>query len=158
MGPEPRRGTCWPGPAGAGSGTARPPVPRVALLALLAVLAACAGPGQREAPSLKIEGLRFENRAQTAVQSIRLFVPASNNFVSCGRIDAGASCASAFPGVAWAGGPVQVTWVQNGQEWDTGALEPQPDEAVWSAGVAEVRVVVLAPGSAGVVFVPAGDP
>lgn len=126
----------------------------ICLAALVAPwLAACATSGGPASAPLRIDGLTFENRSRTAVASIRLIVSADGRFVSCGHIAPGGVCASGFPDVAWEGHPLQVDWVQAGQPWSTGEVTVTPDTAVRNAGVAAVRVVVLAPGSAGVVLV-----
>jgi hypothetical protein len=106
---------------------------------------------------IPIDGLLFENRSSTAVVNIRLFVPSSGNFVSCGHISPGATCASSFPNVDYAGEAVEVSWFQGGQEWSTGQLTLTVDEVIQSAGAGRVRVVVLAPGSAGALLVSSGN-
>ncbi len=133
--------------------------PRAATLLLIFLpviaLTACTSRGEMRPAGvvLRIDGLLFENRSRSPVSSIRLFVPGTDRFVSCGRIAPGAVCASRFPGVGYNGAPVQVTWVQEGNEWSTGAVSLSADPQVAAAGRAEVRVVVLAPGSAGAVLV-----
>ena len=123
--------------------------------ALSALIGACALPGGPDEPApLLIRGLEFENRSRSAVQSIQLLVPATGNFVSCGRIAPEARCAARFPEVAYAGNPIEVKWVQGGAEWSTGATPLNISSEARAAGAGEVRVVVIAPGSAGVVLVP----
>lgn len=129
------------------------------LLALGSLLAACAGSSATTPPTLRVEGLSFENRSGSPISQIRLEVPATGGFVSCGHIAPGNVCSSRFPGVTYGGEPVRVSWVQGGQPWSTGELRLSPGKAVRDAGAGVVRVLVLAPGSAGVQLfpVPAGD-
>jgi hypothetical protein len=117
------------------------------------VLSGCAALPAGPGPALQIDGLDFENRSASPINSIRLLVPATGNFVSCGYISPGASCASGFPGVAYRAEPVEISWTQGGQEWTTGEITLQADEQVARSGAAQVMVVVLAPGSAGAVLV-----
>ncbi len=121
---------------------------------LSGVLSACAsGGGKSSSRLVRIDGLRFENRSRTPVSDIQLLLPATGEFVSCGHIAPGATCASRFPAVAYDGSPLQITWTQSGSAWSTGEVRLTPDAIIRAAGVAEVRVVVLAPGSAGAVLV-----
>lgn len=123
-------------------------------LALAAVLlASCAATPGGSGPPLLIDALNFENRSSSPIDRIRLLVPATGNFVSCGYIAPGASCASGFPDVVYRGEPVEISWAQGGQDWATGEITLEPDEQVRRAGAAKVMVIVLAPGSAGAVLV-----
>ena len=108
--------------------------------------------------ALRIDGLRFENRSRTPVESVRLIVPATGNFVSCGRIAPGASCAALFPGVAYSGHPIEIQWVQGGTDWRTGEIPLEIDPLAREAGSGEVRVLIVAPGSSGALLVPSGQP
>ena len=103
-----------------------------------------------------IDALTFENRSASPVSGITLQVPATGGFVSCGLIAPGARCASGFPGVSYAGEPVEIRWNQGGAEWSTGLVRLQVDSEVRSRGRGEVRVVVVAPGSAGALLLPGG--
>ena len=128
-----------------------------ALLASFPAIALCAcatfGSGS-DADLLQIQGLEFENRSGSPVTSIQLLVPATGNFVSCGRIEPGARCATRFPEVAYTGNPIEVKWFQGGAEWSTGAMSLNISNEARATGAGEVRVVVIAPGSAGVLLVP----
>lgn len=126
-----------------------------ALLLLGAGACSTTSAPQADEDQLLIDGLKFENQSRSAISAIRLLVTATGEFVSCGHIPPGGSCASGFPGRVLRGNPVEVSWSQSGQIWSTGALRVNVSEAVRAAGVAEVRVVVIAPGSAGIVLVPA---
>lgn len=124
------------------------------LLASIALAGCSAGDAVRADRQLRIEGLAFENRSSSPLTSIRLLVPATGNFVACGRIDPGARCTVAFPEVAYAGYPVVVRWTQGGADWSGGAVTPQIAADAWETGVGTVRVIVTAPGSAGVLVLP----
>lgn len=102
---------------------------------------------------MAIDGLTFENRSSSPINRIQLLVPATGNFVSCGFIAPGATCASGFPGVAYRAAPIEISWTQGGQDWTTGAITLQADEELRREGAARVMVVVLAPGSAGAILV-----
>lgn len=101
---------------------------------------------------LEIVGARLENRSQAWVSSATLGVPATGRFVSCGNIAPGAECATSFPELAWSGNPVELNWNQGGQLWSTGEVSIEPSADVRLVGRAVVRVVIMGPGSAGVVL------
>lgn len=126
------------------------------ILAVACLTSCAADDALRDDTRLPIEGLAFENRSASPVTSIRLLVPATGNFVSCGRIAPGARCTVGFPEVDYAGYPVVVSWAQGGAEWSGGEVTPQIAASAWAAGVGTVRVVVTGPGSAGVLVLP-GD-
>ena len=121
---------------------------------MLVLLAGCASPSGSTGDAVIIDGLTFENRSQSPVDGITLSVPATGGFVSCGRIAPGARCASGFPGVSYTGNPVEIRWYQGGEEWSTGAMTLQVDSEVRARGQGEVRVLVIAPGSAGALLLP----
>jgi hypothetical protein len=118
------------------------------------LLKGCAGVPGYGTGAVAIDGLTFENRSGSPVDGITLLVPATGGFVSCGRIAPGARCASGFPEVSYAGDPVEVRWNQGRAEWSTGLVTLDIDDAVRSVGRGEVRVIVIAPGSAGAVLLP----
>ena len=126
----------------------------VTLVAATCLLTACSASGPlAPKPLLQIDGLSFLNQSRQPVTAIRLLVPATNNFVSCGFISPGGHCASSFPEVDYTGNPFVVEWTQGGADWSTGEITLQPGETLIQAGVARVQVVVMAPGSAGARFV-----
>jgi hypothetical protein len=127
-------------------------------MALAAMLVGCAAAPGTFRDKLIIDGLTFENRSGSPVDGITLSVAATGGFVSCGRIAPGARCASGFPDVSYEGHPVEVRWYQGGAEWSTGNLTLQVDDEVRAQGRGEVRVVVIAPGSAGVLLLPGKAP
>jgi hypothetical protein len=121
------------------------------------LLAACGGPARLQ-QAVQIEGLDFLNQSRSTIEAIRLLVPESGGFVSCAAIVPGARCAAGFPAIEWSAEAVEVTWSQEGQIWSTGGLQLQADEEVRERGRARVQVVIVAPGSAGVLLVPANAP
>jgi hypothetical protein len=123
-------------------------------LALCVFLAGCASPSGSFGDAVVIDGLTFENRSGSPVDGITLLVPATGGFVSCGRIAPGAHCASGFPDVSHTGNPVEIRWNQGGAEWTTGLVTLDVDSEARKRGRGEVRVLVIAPGSAGVLLLP----
>ena len=126
----------------------------VLLLLMVVVLGGCALSPDPGKDAVAIDGLTFENRSASPVDGITLAVPATGGFVSCGRIAPGARCASGFPEVSYAGNPVEIRWNQGGTEWSTGLMTLQVDSEVRARGRGEVRVLVIAPGSAGALVLP----
>ena len=126
----------------------------LALWAALLVPGACSLPGAAPGPNLQITGTRIENRGQAWLAAVRVIVPVTGNFVSCGNIAPQGECSTSFPELAYSGNPVEVSWSQGGEIWSTGLLELQPDAAVRDAGAALVQVVIVGPGRAGVVLLP----
>ena len=59
--------------------------------------------------------------------------------------------------MSYAGNPVEIRWYQGGAEWTTGLVSLDADDTVRAAGRGEVRVLVLAPGSAGALLLPGGS-
>ncbi len=131
----------------------------LALAFCLGGLGGCATPEPLDPDAgLRIDGLRFENRSRSPVESVQLIVAATGNFVSCGRIAPGASCAARFPGVAYSGHPIEIQWVQGGTDWRTGEIPLEIDPLAREAGGGEVRVLIVAPGSSGALLVPSAQP
>ena len=122
-------------------------------VSVLILVCACAPSPPAGGQGVAIDGLSFENRSSSPIDSIQLLVPASGNFVSCGLIAPGNTCASGFPGVAYHGEPIEISWTQGGEDWSTGRVTLEADEEIRLQGAASVVVVVLAPGSAGAVMV-----
>jgi len=127
----------------------------VVLWAFIALFQACASQPVNPAPGLKIEGLVIENQTQMWVSAVRLLVPVTGVFVSCGNISPKSSCATTFPETDYSGNPVEITWSQAGQIHSTGEFVIQPPADVDVDRPAMVRVVISAPGSAGAAIVQA---
>lgn len=133
------------------------PAGLLAVVALLGLLA-CASQAVTVAPGPAIGGLRIENRGSAFISAVRLIVPATGNFVSCGNIAPGNSCATTFPEQRYSGNPVEVSWSQGGQIWSTGELSLQAGAEVRESGSALVQVVIIGAGQAGVVLLPLSRP
>ncbi|MEM1411862.1 MAG: hypothetical protein AAGH19_05830 [Pseudomonadota bacterium] len=125
------------------------------MLLLVSMLFGCSVNGpDPDGAGIRIDGLQFENRTASPITSIQLMAPSTGRFVACGRIAPGARCASAFPDVTYTGNSIIVTWNQGGGEYSTAVEELSVSDEVTAAGAGEVRVVVIAPGSAGILLVP----
>lgn len=132
-----------------------------ACLVTAGLVSACAAPegnGGRTDAVIEVDGLVFENRSRIPIQSIRLLVPVSGEFVQCGNIPPGGRCASGFPERLYSGNAVEVSAVQRGASWTTGEVQAVVAPELATGGRAEVRVIIIAPGSAGVQLLPHAGP
>ena len=102
---------------------------------------------------IQIEGMAIENQTQMWVSAVRLLVPVTGNFVSCGNISPGSMCSTTFPESSYTGNPVEITWSQGGQIHSTGQFVVQLPEDIDENRAAVVRVVIAGPGSAGAVII-----
>lgn len=125
------------------------------LLAVLLMPACAVSPPA--VPVVEVSGLEIENRSRSMVSAVTLMVAATGAFVSCGNIPPAGRCSTRFPEREFSGNPVELTWRQSGQDWSTGVMGLAISDEVRAAGEAEVRVVIVAPGSAGVLLVPARE-
>ena len=116
-------------------------------------LLACASLSVDKGLPLRIEVMQIENQTLVNVSAVRLLVPISGKYVSCGNIPPGSMCSTTFPEIEYTGNPVDVTWSQGGQIFSTGQFMVQlPDE--WDGDRSgTVLVVIAGPGSAGAVIV-----
>ena len=117
------------------------------------LLTACAPTALERDPVLQIEGVSMENQTQMWVSAVRLMVPVSGNFVSCGNISPGSKCSTTFPETSYTGNPVEITWSQGGQIHSTGQFALQLPGDLDYDRPAMVRIVIAGPGSAGAVIV-----
>ena len=120
-------------------------------LCVLSLLACATRPV--DTSPLRIEGMAIENQTQMWVSAVRLLVPLSGNFVSCGNISPGSMCSTTFPETSYTGNPVEITWSQGGQIHSTGQFVVQLPEGLDENRPAVVRVVIAGPGSAGAVII-----
>lgn len=116
-------------------------------------LLACAARSVDTAPPLQIEGMVIENQTQMWVSAVRLLVPITGNFVSCGNIPPGSMCSTTFPETDYTGNPVEITWSQIGQIHSTGQFVVQLPGDLDEDRPAVVHIVIAGPGSAGAVIV-----
>lgn len=95
----------------------------------------------------------MENQTQMYVSAVRLLVPVTGNFVSCGNIPPGSMCSTTFPEAAYTGNPVEITWSQGGQIQSTGEFAIQLPVDLDVKRPAMVHVVISGPGLAGALIV-----
>ena len=117
------------------------------------LLMACASGSVDNTRLLKIEGLVIENQTRMWVSAVRLLVPVTGNFVSCGNISPQSSCATTFPETDYTGNPVEITWSQGGQIHSTGQFVIQLPVDLDPDRLAVVQIVITGPGSAGAMIV-----
>ena len=113
------------------------------------LLMACASQPVGSTSKLQIDGMAIENQTQMWVSAVRLLVPVTGNFVSCGNISPGSKCSTTFPETSYTGNPLEITWSQGGQIYSTGQFVLQLPLEVDESKTAVVRVVIAGPGSAG---------
>ena len=121
------------------------------------LLLACASKPVEVSPQIQIEGMLIENQTQAWVSAVRLLVPITGNFVSCGNIAPQSMCSTTFPEVRYTGNPIEITWSQNGQIYSTGQFVLQLPADLDEDRPVGVLVVISGPGSAGAVVVQNSD-
>lgn len=99
----------------------------------------------------------MENQTQMYVTAVRLLVPVTGNFVSCGNIPPESMCSTTFPEATYTGNRVEITWSQGGQIHSTGEFVLQFPGDLDVQKPAIVRVVISGRGSAGALIVQAPD-
>ena len=117
------------------------------------LLLACAARSTDNTPPLQIKGLVIENQTEKRVSAVRLLVPVTGNFVSCGNISPRSRCATTFPETDYTGNPVEITWSQAGQIYSTGQFVVQLPDGLDQDRPAMVQIVIAGPGSAGAMIV-----
>ena len=120
-------------------------------------LLACAAKPVDETPPVQITGMVMENQTQMYVSAVRLLVPVTGNFVSCGNIPPGSMCSSTFPEAAYTGNPVEITWSQGGRIHSTGQFVVQLPSDLDNDIPAQVHIVISGPGLAGAMIVQSAD-
>lgn len=116
-------------------------------------LFACASGSVDRDPPVQIAGMIIENQTLMYVTAVRLLVPVTGNFVSCGNITPESRCSTTFPEAAYSGNPVEITWSQGGQIHSTGQFVIQLPADLDENKSAIVRVIISGPGSAGAIIV-----
>lgn len=119
------------------------------MLTSVLLLVGCASSSGKSITSIHIEGLKIENQTQMWVSAVRLMIPATGGFVSCGNIAPGSMCSTGFPEIAYSGNPVEITWSQGGQIHSTGEFELIISDSMDADKPAMVQVIITGPGSAG---------
>jgi hypothetical protein len=126
---------------------------RIAVCVCGFVLTACASGSLSNATALQINGMLIENQTLMWVSAVRLLVPATGNFVSCGNIAPESMCSTGFPEANYTGNKVEITWSQAGQIYSTGEFVIQLPDDVDEDITAVVNVMIAGPGSAAAVIV-----
>jgi len=121
-------------------------------LCTLWLIACAAGPVDK-GPPVQITGMVIENQTEMYVSAVRLLVPVTGQYVSCGNILPESQCSTSFPEAAYTGNPVEITWSQGGQIHSTGQFVLQIPGDFDEHKTAVVRVVIAGPGSAGAMIV-----
>ncbi len=116
-------------------------------------LFSCTSQSVNRDPVLQIEAMLIENQTLMWVSAVRLLVPITGNFVSCGNISPQSMCSTTFPEASYTGNPVEITWSQGGQIHSTGEFVLQLPTDMDEDRPAVVHIVISAPGSAGAVIV-----
>jgi len=118
------------------------------------LLFACgAGSVTPDPPPIQISGMLIENQTQMYVSAVRLLVPVTGSFVSCGNISPESMCSTTFPEAAYTGNPVEITWSQGGQIHSTGQFVMQLPGDLDENKPVVVRIVISGPGSAGAMII-----
>lgn len=120
-------------------------------------LFACSTVTEEDTPPVRIAGMVMENQTQMYISAVRLLVPVTGNFVSCGNIPPGSMCSSTFPEAAYTGNPVEITWSQGGRIHSTGQFVVQLPGNLDSDKPAQVHIVISGPGLAGAMIVQSAD-
>ena len=115
-------------------------------------LSACTAIPVESVPPIQIAGMVMENQTQMYLSAVRLLVPATGNFVSCGNIPPGSMCSTTFPEADYKGNPVEITWSQGGEMHSTGQFRVQLPGDLDRNRTAQVHVVISGQGLAGAVI------
>lgn len=114
---------------------------------------ACTAAPVESPPVIRMEGMVIENRTPMYVSAVRLLVPLTGQFVSCGNIAPESMCSTTFPEANYSGNPVELTWSQGGQIHTTGEFTLELPDDIDENKAAVVRVVISGPGSAGAAII-----
>ena len=121
-------------------------------LCTLCLFACASGPVERHAP-IQIAGMVMENQTLMFISAVRLLVPETGNFVSCGTISPQSMCSTTFPEATYTGNPVEITWSQGGQIHTTSPFVLQLSGELEQHKSTVVRVVISGPGLAGATLI-----
>jgi len=110
-----------------------------------------------QATPLQIDGMLIENQTLMHVTAVRLLVPVTGNFVSCGNVAPNSMCSTTFPETAYTGNPVVITWSQDGQIHSTGEFVLDLPYGLDENQPALVQIVIAGPGSAGALIIQRSD-
>jgi hypothetical protein len=121
------------------------------------LLSACTSTSVNQATPLQIDGMLIENQTLMRETAVRLLVPVTGNFVSCGNIAPNSMCSTKFPETAYTGNPVEITWSQDGQIFSTGEFVLEIPEGMDENQPALVQIVIAGRGSAGALIIQRSD-
>lgn len=117
------------------------------------LLFACSAAPVDSGPPIQIDGMIIENQSLMYISAVRLLVPVTGNFVSCGNIAPESRCSTTFPEATYTGNPVEVTWSQGGQIHSTGQFVLRLPDDLDEDKPARVLVVISGAGAAGAQFI-----
>lgn len=120
-------------------------------------LFACSSAAVDSGPPVQIDGMVIKNQTPMYVSAVRLLVPITGNFVSCGNIAPDFMCSTTFPEATYTGNPVEVTWSQGGQIHSTGQFVMRLPGDLDGDKPVKVLVVISGAGSAGAQFIQSVD-
>jgi len=109
------------------------------------ILGGCAVPPPVE--PVRVGGLVLYNDTRYTLQDVRLQVPKTGGFISCGLILPGKQCATTFPSRHYRGAPVVITWLQAGQQLSSGKIRIQSRKKPVTGKVATVYATVYSDGT-----------
>ena len=133
-------------------------MPRLVLTGFCTLwLFACAAGSVDPVVPVRIAGMVMENQTQMYVTAVRLLVPVTGNFVSCGNIEPESMCSTTFPEATYTGNRVEITWSQGGQIHSTGEFVLRLPDDLDDQKPAIVRIVITGRGSAGALIVQAPE-
>ena len=118
-----------------------------------ALLFACSAAPVDSGPPVQIGGMVIKNQTLMYVSAVRLLVPLTGNFVSCGNIAPESMCSTTFPEATYTGNPVEITWSQGGQIHSTGQFVMRLPDDLDEDKPVKVLVVISGAGSAGAQFI-----
>ena len=118
-----------------------------------ALLFACSAAPVDSGPPVQIGGMVIKNQTLMYVSAVRLLVPLTGNFVSCGNIAPESMCSTTFPEATYTGNPVEITWSQGGQIHSTGQFVMRLPGDLDEDKPVRVLVVISGAGAAGAQFI-----
>ena len=122
------------------------------------LMVACVATVPGNGSPILIDGLKIDNQTRMHVSAVRVLIPATGGFVSCGNIAHKSMCSTGFPETSYSGNPVEITWSQAGQIYSTGQFELRLPDDLEPDMPAMVHVVIAGPGSAGAMIVQRKSP
>jgi hypothetical protein len=124
----------------------------LAIFLLTLLLNACAVSGESpptHGAAFEIVGVRIFNQLESSIADAQILVLQTGSFVSCSSIQPATSCSTSFPGREYGGGPMRVTWKEQGLPQATDDFALKTEAFATSARPLWVEVVIFAPGQAG---------